>query len=438
MAGDRALAYVLNSHWAMTEEAIRTVIAIAARTSLGPEAVEAERGERLDNSRMVTVRNGVATIPVRGVLMRYGNIFGRVSGATSFDVLATDIRTALDDPTIKALLLAVDSPGGEVAGTEETAQLLYEGRERKPIVAHIDGSGASAAYWLASAAREVVVGSTAIAGSIGIRLAIQAQAEGDRKQGIETITIISSQSPRKEADPKTAEGRAQYQAILDHLGAVFINTVARNRGVTADVVLSDFGQGGVFVGSDAVAAGLANRVATYESLHAELEAQYGSRRRIGSLLPSLPSAALRSARSITSKESRMPPTTDPEAPSTVAELAAAFPEQVTQIRAAAATAERERITAISALAEPGLEALIRAAQADPTCSADAAARRILEHQRQAKSDRLGALAEDGSEAKPPATPTPPAEPNGPAATAARIKATIRTIHQERDNSQRTS
>lgn len=279
MPSHRALTHVLASYWAITEEALRSVVEVAARMNLSPEAVEAIRGEPLDNTNTATERNGIATIPMRGVLTRYGNLFSRVSGATSFEIFARDLRAAVIDPSIRAIILAVDSPGGMVAGTQETGALVRWAASKKPVVSHIDGEGASAAYWVASAATEVVTGATSLLGSIGVRAAFKDFTKMEEKAGIETIEIVSSQSPRKNMAPVTETGRADIQAIVDRLAEEFVADVARNRGVSVEVVLSDFGQGGVFVGADAVTAGLADRVATYEELHEELETQHGTGRR---------------------------------------------------------------------------------------------------------------------------------------------------------------
>ena len=77
----------------------------------------------------------------------------------------------------------------------------------------------------------------------------------------------------KGRDPMSKAGREQHQAIVDKLAGVFVADVGRNRGVTEAVVLDGFGKGGTFVGTDAVAAGLADRVATFEVTHAALVAR---------------------------------------------------------------------------------------------------------------------------------------------------------------------
>ena len=77
----RALELAAGRPWLMLPEALDTLLAIADRQG-NPEALEAKLGRELDNSRTVTVRDGVAIVPVTGPIFRYANLFTRVSGAT--------------------------------------------------------------------------------------------------------------------------------------------------------------------------------------------------------------------------------------------------------------------------------------------------------------------------------------------------------------------
>jgi ClpP class serine protease len=86
-----------------------------------PVALQARLGHKLDNARTVAVRNGVAIVPVTGPIFRYANMFTEISGATSTKILATDIRQALDNPAVKAIVLNIDSPGGVASGINELA-----------------------------------------------------------------------------------------------------------------------------------------------------------------------------------------------------------------------------------------------------------------------------------------------------------------------------
>jgi ClpP class serine protease len=248
--------------WAIQTEAFQNIFSIAGREGEGPEAVAAKLGRPLQNTRSVEMRDGVAVVPVTGPIFRYANLFSEISGATSLDILARDFNRALDDPSVKAIVLNIDSPGGQANGIAEFAQMVN--RARKPVTACIGGMGASAAYWIAAAAQEVVIASTAMVGSIGAVVGV----DTSRPAGV--VEIVSSQSPGKRPDVTTPEGRKQIQTRIDALAQVFIEDVATYRGVSLQKVLADFGQGDVRLGADAVRLGMADRVSTFEELLAGL------------------------------------------------------------------------------------------------------------------------------------------------------------------------
>lgn len=265
----KALELAISQPWAILPEMLTTILSIAARET-NPEAVAAKLGRPLENTYQTELRDGVAVLPVTGPVMRYANLFSKVSGATSIDVLATDFNQALNNSDVKAIVLNIDSPGGTVAGVNELADMIYAARGKKPIVSYVSGMGASAAYWLASSADEIVIDATASVGSIGVVSVQNDDTERKAKAGIKEIQIVSSLSPRKRPDLSTEAGRADVQAMVDSIAKVFFQTVARNRSVTTDTVLTDFGQGGLLVGADAVNAGLADRIGSLEQVIAGL------------------------------------------------------------------------------------------------------------------------------------------------------------------------
>lgn len=253
--------------WAILPESLQQLLDIASREHVPDfEAVEARRSRRMDGNERVKIRNGVAVLDITGPIFRYADVFTMVSGATAISTLARDFTAAIEDPNVSSILLNIDSPGGEVAGINEFAQMVFEGRSRKPVVAYIDGYGASAAYWIASAAEEIVADKTALIGSIGV---VAAVPNPDSKLARD-VQFVSSQSPKKRPNPNTESGKEQLQAMVDDLAEVFVSTVARNRSTDVDTVLADFGQGAVLVGEKAVAAGLADRIGSFESLLAEM------------------------------------------------------------------------------------------------------------------------------------------------------------------------
>jgi signal peptide peptidase SppA len=265
-----ALKAAMSVVWAMEERALETVLEIAAREhDVTEEALEAYSAKSLANSQRARVRDGVAIIEANGAMFRRANLMTAISGATSYDVLRADLQAALDDPAVKAINLVIDSPGGEVNGANELAQAIYDARGTKPIIAYVGGSGASAAYWVASAADKIVASPTAVLGSIGVQVAYREPAA---KAGEKSFRFVSSQSPNKNPDIGTEEAATQIQQTIDAMAQVFVETVARNRGVATETVLTNFGAGGTFVGQQAVEAGLADSIGTFEAVLAELSA----------------------------------------------------------------------------------------------------------------------------------------------------------------------
>lgn len=274
----RILSRIKSEPWAITREVMDTIMEIAQRENMSPEAVAQKMGRPLENTYDVEFRDGVAILPVQGPLFRYANLFTMLSGATSYDLLARDFAKAVDDPNVSSILLNIDSPGGEANGVSEFADQIAAARGKKPIVAYVGGMGASAAYWLASAADEIVASDTAILGSIGTVMSVKDTRERDEKSGVKTYEVVSSQSPYKRTDPASDAGRQKMQDLVDSLSEVFVAKVAAYRGTTADDVLENYGKGGVFVGQAAVNAGLADSVGSYEGVIASLKSRaFGGR-----------------------------------------------------------------------------------------------------------------------------------------------------------------
>lgn len=273
--------------WLIDSETLRDIRNIAARAHTPDmEAVLAKRGQRLENTGLVEMRGSVAILPIHGPIFRYANLFTEISGATSIEILATDLRRAVRDSKVSTIILDIDSPGGQVNGVSDIAQMVRAASTRKPVIAHVSGMAASAGYWIASAAPQIVVSDTAQVGSIGVVSTVYIDDDDS------IVEIVSSQSPGKRPDVRTDEGRAQIQRDTDAIAQIFVETVAANRGVTADKVLTDFGKGGLLVGRDAVAAGMADRVGVLEALIAGhrllvAEEQAAERQRIGESLPPL-------------------------------------------------------------------------------------------------------------------------------------------------------
>jgi ClpP class serine protease len=191
--------------WAITETGLELVLSVAAReNNIDVAALEAYRARHVPQSERLTVRGPVAVLEINGPLFRRANIFTAISGASSYDVLRRDFQVALDDPNARAVVLSFDTPGGEVTGVAELGDAIREARGKKAIVAYVGGVAASAGYWLAAQASEIVVAETAVLGSIGVRAVVQDTSAKDREQG--RFEFVSSQSPGKRTDISTDFG----------------------------------------------------------------------------------------------------------------------------------------------------------------------------------------------------------------------------------------
>jgi ClpP class serine protease len=235
------------------------------------QAAAGPTAQRLEGARYsLLTRDGVAIVPIVGPIFPRANLMTEMSGTgTSAAMLARDLQIARDSAEVGAIMLMVDSPGGSPTGINALADQIYAMRGTKQVLAHVSGSAASAAYWLASAAGELVVEKTSIVGSIGVVAAISKQVEPDAN-GELAIEIVSSNAPNKRPDPQTDDGQAEIRSLLDSIETQFIADVARGRKTTAAKVKSDFGGGGSKVGAAAVAAGMADRVQTYERSYSQL------------------------------------------------------------------------------------------------------------------------------------------------------------------------
>ncbi|MGI4871240.1 MAG: S49 family peptidase [Janthinobacterium lividum] len=216
-------------------------------------AIMAGRGGR-PGAKGVASGATVAVIPVQGAMQKRG---GMCSQGTK-DLVAM-LAQANQDPEISAVVLDIDSPGGQVDGTEEFAQAIAS--SAKPVVAFIDGMGASAAYWVASQASSIFINSdsTAYAGSLGVLCMSVNQTAFLEKKGYQVEILRSSRAVDKarlnSVEPLDDELRAQVTAELDQVAATFISTVQAGRAGKLSAK-EDVFTGKVYSGAEARRVGL--------------------------------------------------------------------------------------------------------------------------------------------------------------------------------------
>lgn len=401
---------VLNAPWAIEPNKLLELNAIYAAHLHGEKidiaTIEARLGRPLANEqqRDYDIIDGVAVISIEGVIAKKMNMFSMISGGASSEIARHSLLAAQADASVHSIILSIDSPGGTVDGTQTLGDVVFEARSTKPIATLGNGMIASAAYWIGSAANAVYIAEhTTTVGSIGVVTAHQDISGAEAAKGIKT-TEISAGKYKRIASSYAAlsdEGRQSIQDRLDYMYSLFVGAVARNRGVDAKVVLKNMADGRVFIGNQAIEAGLIDGVMSLEALVKKLNQE---RPVVGrSTKSQSPSLAMEMPSKTTSKGSIM----------TRNELQAAHPELANQLRADGAKAERERIQAIERQAVPGHEALIARLKFDGTSSAGDAAMAVVAAEQSQRKARATATANDAPQPLPAiAPPSVPAVASG--------------------------
>ena len=274
----RSVEYIAETPWALHPSMLATIVGIVGERASGHMPSADEIRERIGTRSvedMPATQPGVAVIPLYGAIVPRASMFSDVSGASSGQSFQASFREALADPDVGAIMIDVDSAGGSVQGIPELAAEIMAARGSKPIVAQVTGIAASAGYWLASACDELVVTPSGAVGSIGVYSSHTDLSAAQAKAGVKK-TFISAGDYKVEGnpfEPLSKEAEAAMQADVDAYYEMFVQAVADGRDVTTEKVLADFGQGRMVLATAAVAAGMADSVATFDETLTRLGAQ---------------------------------------------------------------------------------------------------------------------------------------------------------------------
>lgn len=273
MRYERILLEVLNTPWAISPEYLALIGEILGRRIAGRPLTDAEIDARIAAGQVRAAARGdgarvgaVAVMPIVGALLPRAEALDRTSGAVSTQQLTAQFDRLAADPSIAAIVLDVDSPGGSTGGVEEFAQRVQDAGARKPVIAIANPIMASAAYWVGSAATELVVAPSAMVGSIGVYSAHADLSAALDKEGVK-VTLISAGAKKvlgNEFEPLSDEARAQIQKLVDGFYGLFVKAVARGRGVSQAAVREGFGQGALVAAAEAIDLKMADRLGTLE------------------------------------------------------------------------------------------------------------------------------------------------------------------------------
>lgn len=268
----QALACIANRPMLMQASALDALIATAQampdRGAYREDGEIAPHGSKPEH--LISVNNGIGVLSIEGPLFARFGIESWWYGGSAYDVIGAAFDMLLADAGVTQIVLLIDSPGGTVTGCFELSDKIYAARGTKPITAVANDSAYSAAYAIASAADRIVIPRSGGLGSVGVRCQHVDISRALDRIGYTVTTIVSG---AKKADfdstaPLSDGARSEMQVEVNRLADIFVETVARNRGIDADAVRGL--QAGCLFGPSAIAAGLGDAIGTIESVGAEM------------------------------------------------------------------------------------------------------------------------------------------------------------------------
>lgn len=214
----------------------------------------------------------IAVVNLTGFITQKPSLMSMLFGGTSTEGLVSMISAAMSDPSIGAVVMNVDSPGGVVFGVPEAATAIRSMRGTKPFIAIANPLAASAGYYLASQADEMVMAPSALVGSIGVKVTHVDESKAIEQAGLSVTEITYGRRKTEESSigPLSDEARASIQSRVDYYGKLFETDVAKGRRTSVASVRANYGEGAMFTADGAKANGLVDRVATLEQVIAGL------------------------------------------------------------------------------------------------------------------------------------------------------------------------
>lgn len=253
-------------YWAMREQEFCGLAERAKSLDIGlhlqENAAQAAARAKSQRTKSLEVQKGVAVVRLHGTLMKH---VSSLTGGTSTVLARQEIRRAVADSDVSAIMIHVDSPGGTAAGTHDLASEVAQANAKKPVFAYIEDLGASAAFWVASQAQQVFCNSTAMVGSIGTFGVVHDMSALAAREGVK-VHVVKAGEFKGVGVPGTeltSDQLADEQRVVDQLNDEFIKGVSKGRKMSVDDVRS-IADGRVHVGKAAEKLGFVDGVKTFD------------------------------------------------------------------------------------------------------------------------------------------------------------------------------
>jgi len=216
----------------------------------------------------------IAVLPLTGTISHRMGMISEISGGISTERFTQWLRAAAADPSVKAIVIDADSPGGTVDGVPELADEIYRTNKAKTVVGVANSMAASAAYWLLSQCGELAITPSGSVGSIGVFASHEDVSKMYENYGVK-VSLISAGKYKTEGnpyEPLSDDARQSLQSAVNDYYDLFTKAVARGRASDQKTVKAGFGEGRMLTAQQAVKEGMADRVATLDQTLAKMGA----------------------------------------------------------------------------------------------------------------------------------------------------------------------
>src|SRR6266496_189615 len=231
------------------------ILAMAAFRGFGAAGVRVE--EPMPRFREIVIERGARMVPDRIALITMrGLISSSIPGSVS-DSMVEDMRLALeqarDDNRIKAIVLEIDSPGGEVTAADQIYNALVKVRAKKPVVVYMDSLAASGGYYVSCGGKFLMANETTITGSIGVIIQTLNYEQLFNKVGLASVVFKSGEfkDMLNGARPITPKERELVQNFIMKTYDKFLGIVAKERKLPADLLRNTIADGRILSGKEA-------------------------------------------------------------------------------------------------------------------------------------------------------------------------------------------
>jgi len=262
---DQIINAMNSSVWAIQPEKMQLIMGFMSERLAGGPVPEFEAATRRQSNR---TEGKVVVVPMVGTMTQRANMMTEHSGMLSTDQFGRMIESLANDPTVKSIILDIDSPGGSMFGLEElTAKIRAAGNSTR-VIAVANSLMASAAYYTGSAANKVYAAPGSLVGSIGVistHIDASKQMEAD---GVKYtfVTAGKYKALGNSTEPMSEDTLAYMQGLVDQGYEQFLSAVAQNRKTSKAKVQANYGQGKVLTAKDALNAGMVDGIRTLDEV----------------------------------------------------------------------------------------------------------------------------------------------------------------------------